>query len=79
MPHKVNLYSTLVALVALEDFEFAAELVTAITESLNQVFVMEGNVYASKNVMRLLGSLMHYGLINSELFCQFLLQIFEDY
>ena len=35
MPHKVNLYSTLVALVAIEDFEFATEIVTAIVESLN--------------------------------------------
>ena len=79
MPHKINLYSTLLALVALDDFEFATELLVAIVESLNQVFVLDGNVYASKNIMRLLGNLVHYGLINSEVFCQFLLQILDDY
>lgn len=79
MPHKVNLYSTLVALVALEDFEFATDIVTAIVESLNQVLVLDGNVYASKNIMRLLGSLMHFGLISSDVFCQFLLQVIDDY
>ena len=73
MPHKVNLYSALLALVALDDFEFATELLTAIVESLNQVLVLDGNVYASKNIMRLIGNLVHYGLINSEVFCQFLL------
>jgi hypothetical protein len=35
MPHKVNLYSTLLALIALDDFEFATELLVAIVESLN--------------------------------------------
>jgi hypothetical protein len=35
MPHKVNLYSALVAFVAIDDFEFASELVTAIGDSLN--------------------------------------------
>jgi len=43
------------------------------------VLVADGNVYASKNVMRLLGNLVSYGLISTEVFCQFLLQIIEDY
>jgi nuclear cap-binding protein subunit 1 len=79
MPHKVNLYSTLLALVAIEDFEFANELLTHIVDSLQSVLVLEGNVYACKNIMRLLGNLVHYGLIGSETFCQFLLQLLEEY
>ena len=35
MPHKVNLYSALLALVAVEDFDFAADLVRQIIESLH--------------------------------------------
>ena len=69
MPHKINLYSTLLALIAVDDFEFANELFTSIVDSLNQVLVNDGNVYASKNIMRLLGNLMHYSLISSEVFC----------
>ena len=35
MPHKVNLYSSLLALVAIEDFDFAADLIRQIVESLH--------------------------------------------
>ena len=73
MPHKVNLYSALLALVAIEDFDFAADLVRQIIESLHQVLVLEANVFASKNVMRLLGNLVQMKLICSEGFCKFLL------
>ena len=73
MPHKVNLYSSLLALVAVEDFDFAADLIRQIIESLHQVFVLEANVFASKNVMRLLGNLVQMMLISSEAFCKFLL------
>jgi hypothetical protein len=79
MPHKVNLYSALVGLVAADDFDFASELFSSIVDSLNQVLVQDGNVYASKNIMRMLGNFMHFGLINSEVFCQFLLQLLEEY
>lgn len=58
MPHKVNIYSALLALVAIEDFDFAAELVRQIVGSLYQALVLEGHVYASKNVMRILGNLV---------------------
>ena len=79
MPHKVNLYSSLLALVAIEDFDFAADLIRQIVESLHQALVLEANVFASKNVMRLLGNLMQIGLISSETFCQFLLQLVEEF
>ena len=79
MPHKVNLYSSLLALVAIEDFDFAADLIRQIVESLHQALVIEGNVFASKNVMRLLGNLMQVGLIGTEAFCQFLLQLVEEF
>ena len=58
MPHKVNLYASLLALVAVEDFDFAADLIRQVIESLNQVLVTDGNVFASKNIMRLLGQLV---------------------
>ena len=58
MPHKVNLYASLLALVAIEDFDFAADLIRQVIESLNQVLVTDGNVFASKNIMRLLGQLV---------------------
>ena len=79
MPHKVNLYSALLALVAIEDFDFAADLVRQIVYSLHQVLVLDANVYASKNVMRILGNLVQIGLIGSETFCQFLLQLVEEF
>lgn len=79
MPHKVNLYSALLALVAIEDFDFAADLVRQIVYSLHQVLVLEANVYASKNVMRILGNLVQVGLIGTETFCQFLLQLVEEF
>ena len=58
MPHKVNLYSSLLALVAIDDFDFASDLIRQIVESLQQVLVLDANVFASKNVMRLLGNLV---------------------
>ena len=73
MPHKVNLYSALLALVAVEDFDFAADLIRQIIESLHQVLVLDSNAFATKNVMRLLGNLVQMKLINSEAFCKFLL------
>jgi len=73
MPHKVNLYTALLALIAIEDFDFAADLIHQIIESLQSVLVLEANVYASKNVMRILGSLVQMKLIGSEAFCKFLL------
>ena len=73
MPHKVNLYSALLALVGIEDFDFAADLVRQVIESLHQVLVLDGNVFASKNVMRLVGNLVQMKLIGSEAFCKFLL------
>lgn len=79
MPHKVNLYSALLALVAVEDFDFAADLVRQIIESLHQVLVLDANVFASKNVTRLLGNLVQMKLIGSEAFCKFLLQLVEEF
>lgn len=35
MPHKVNLYSGLILLIACDDFDFASDLVKQIVESLN--------------------------------------------
>lgn len=79
MPHKVNLYTALLALVAIEDFDFAAELIHQIIESLQAVLVLEANVFATKNVMRLLGNLVQMKLIGSEAFCKFLLQLVEEF
>ena len=79
MPHKVNLYTALLALVAIEDFDCAAELIHQIIESLQAVLVLEANVFATKNVMRLLGNLVQMKLIGSEAFCKFLLQLVEEF
>ena len=79
MPHKVNLYSALLALVAVEDFDFAADLIRQIIESLHQVLVLDSNAFATKNVMRLLGNLVQMKLISSEAFCKFLLQLVEEF
>lgn len=43
------------------------------------MLVIEANVYASKNVMRLLGSLVQMKVIGSEGFCKFLLQLVEEF
>ena len=44
--------------IAVEDFDFASDLVRQIVESLHKALVLEANVFASKNVIRLLGNLM---------------------
>lgn len=79
MPHKVNLYSSLICLVAVDDFDFASEILANAVESLSEVFIQEGEAFRCKNIMRLLGNLVQIGLITSEALCQFLIQIMEDY
>jgi hypothetical protein len=79
MPHKVNIYTILLAQLAVDEFEFSAEIINRVLDSLNQTFVLHGDVYRSKNIMRLLGNLVTMGIVNSEAFCQFLLQFIEEY
>lgn len=79
MPHKVNLYSYLVAATAVENFEFGQEITHKVVESLNESLIRDGDCFKSKNAMRLLGNLVQVGLITSESFCQLLLQLVEDY
>ena len=79
MPHKVNLYSFIMAAISVEDFEFAQEITVKVVECLNECLTKDGDVFASKNCMRILGNLVQIGLISSEAFCQLLLQIVEDY
>ena len=43
------------------------------------MLVLDANVFASKNVMRLLGNLVQMKLIGSEVFCKFLLQLVEEF
>lgn len=73
MPHKVNLYSYLVAATAADNFEFGQEIVHKVVESLNESLIRDGDCFKSKNAMRLLGNLVQVGLISSESFCQLLL------
>ena len=73
MPHKVNIYTMLLAGLAVDEFDFAAEIIGRVIESLNTTLVLHGDVYRSKNIMRLLGNLVTMGIVNSEAFCQFLL------
>ena len=79
MPHKANLYSHLIASIAVDDFDFAQEITLKVVESINTSLTKNGDIFASKNAMRILGSLVQVGLISSEAFCQLLLQIVEDY
>jgi hypothetical protein len=58
MPHKVNLYSYLIAASAVENFEFAQEITFKVVESLNESLIRDGDCNKSKNVMRLLGNLV---------------------
>ena len=58
MPHKVNLYSYLVAATAVENFEFGQEITHKVVESLNESLIKDGDCFKSKNVMRLLGNLV---------------------
>jgi len=79
MPHKVNIYTILLASLAIDEFEFSAEIINRVIDSLNQTLVLNGDLYRSKNIMRLLGNLVTMGIVNSEAFCQFLLQFIEEY
>ena len=79
MPHKVALYSHLVASTAVESFEFGNEIIAKSVERLNETLIREGDCFKSKNIMRMLGNLVQVGLITSESFCQLLLQLVEDY
>ena len=73
MPHKIMIYTALLTNLAVDEFDFAAEIVGRTVESLHLTLVIQGDVYKSKNIMRLLGNLVQVGLVNSEAFCQFLL------
>lgn len=79
MPHKVNIYTALLGSLAVDEFEFAQEIVIRTVESLQQTLVIHADVYRSKNIMRLVGNLVFLGLINSEGFCNFLLSFIEEY
>jgi len=79
MPHKVNLYSYLIAVLSLEDFDFATLITKSVVQLLNEALVQLGDCFMSKNASRVLGNLAQYGLISSEAFCQLLLQLIEDY
>ena len=79
MPHKVGLYSYLVAATCVESFEFGQEIVFKVVETLNETLIRDGDCFKSKNIMRLLGFLVQVGLITTEAFCSLLLQMVEDY
>jgi len=79
MPHKIMIYTALLVNLAVDEFDFAAEIVGRTVESLHLTLVIHGDIYRSKNIMRLLGNLVQIGLVNSEAFCQFLLQFIEEY
>ena len=55
MPHKVNLYSYLVASISVDDFDFAQEITLKVVESINTSLTKNGDIFASKNAMRILG------------------------
>ena len=69
MPHKVNLYSYLVAASAVENFEFGQDVTFKLVESLNESLIRDGDCFKSKNTMRILANLVQIGLITSESFC----------
>lgn len=69
MPHKANLYSYIIAATAVDNFEFGQEITCKVVASLNESLISEGDCFKSKNVMRILGTLVQFGLITSESFC----------
>ena len=73
MPHKVNIYSYIIASLGLEDFDFATIIVNRVVSLLNECLVQIGDCFMSKNAIRVLANLTQYGLIESEAFCQLLL------
>lgn len=79
MPHKVGLYSYLVAATCVESFEFGQEIIFKVVEALNETLIRDGDCFKSKNIARMLGFLVQVGLITTEAFCQLLLQMVEDY
>lgn len=58
MPHKVNLYSYLVAATSVENLEFGQEIIFKVVESLNETLIKQGDCFKSKNAMRFLGNLV---------------------
>ena len=79
MPHKIMIYTALLSNLAVDEFDFAAEIVSRTVESLQHTLVMHGNIYRSKNIMRLLGNLVQIGLVNSKAFCNFLREFIMEY
>jgi hypothetical protein len=69
MPHKVNLYSYIIAALSLEDFDFVTLITNRVVQLLNESLVQTGDCFMSKNASRVLGNLAQYGLIGSETFC----------
>lgn len=70
MPHKINLYTHLIAAISVDDFDFATEIINAVTESIGVTLTRNGDVFAAKNAMRVLGMLVgQYGVVTCEAFC----------
>lgn len=57
MPHKVNIYTYLIAATSLEDFDFATQIVNRVVQILNESLVQYGDCFTSKNSSRVLGNL----------------------
>lgn len=70
MPHKINLYAHLIAAISVDDFDFATEIINAVTESIGVTLTRNADVFAAKNAMRVLGMLVgQYAVITCEAFC----------
>ncbi|CDW76937.1 cap binding protein [Stylonychia lemnae] len=78
LPHKVMLYAALITLIGQEDLELATQIVQELFDTLKlSLFSTQQNATHAKSVLRLIGALTNYKLIDSKLTLEILSKILD--
>lgn len=71
MPHKLKIYTGIIYLIATENAEFAAGILTELFPTLLQVSFIKADAFKSRNTSAWIGQLYKYGLLSDEAFLKF--------
>ena len=75
LPHKVKIYAGVLYLIATENAELAAGIVTELMPLMIQVSFSKGDQFKCRNVSSWVGQLHKYGLLSEEAFQKFFSQL----
>ena len=69
LPHKVLVYSNLVAILASENTQIAQEVVDEVVKHLTKCFINDQNALASRSIFRFISHLVDLRVISSQAIC----------